>query len=203
MEPGLGREFDPSMVAALCEDIATEVPALIEKALDAGLIARVARSPLRRFVFAHDLVRDACYREFTPAERADIHLRTATLLDARDAAAVDPAERARHRLAALPHGDARLAADSMIQAGRRALHELAYEEATRWFEQAIAVVEAAPEAASTESRIEAAVFLGESQLRSGEMVAGQSSCRRAAPRDRRRGSGAALRGRARPARAAE
>ncbi len=87
----------------------------LEDGIAAGLL-RARESPGRREVtFAHPLVQAAVYHELGPARRARLHLAAAEV-------AGDEGAALRHRVAAAPGEDARLAAELEDFAGREAGH---------------------------------------------------------------------------------
>ena len=101
-------------------------------ALDEAVAASVV---LPGFRFAHDLVRECLALDLAPADRARIHLRAAEHLEARNGQLVQIAH---HRLAALPLGDPTTATQVATRAAELAVAQLAYEDAVRLYDQALA-----------------------------------------------------------------
>ena len=64
----IGRDFDLGLVARMLDEPAEQVLERVEEALEARLVAEVAGSP-GRFTFAHALVRQTLYEEFSAARR--------------------------------------------------------------------------------------------------------------------------------------
>ena len=77
----LGAAAEPSLIAELAEVEVTVVAPAVESLIHAEILE--AQSPLG---FVHPIVREAIYRELTPAERDRRHARAAELLRARAAA---------------------------------------------------------------------------------------------------------------------
>ncbi|RJQ67637.1 hypothetical protein D5S17_33415 [Pseudonocardiaceae bacterium YIM PH 21723] len=90
-------------------------------------------------LFGHQEIRAAVYGAIPAAERAELHLRAATMLEdlARDGGRVHPAELAHHLRHAGPEHAAR-AATQARHAGDRALAALAYEDAATHYRRALA-----------------------------------------------------------------
>lgn len=139
-----GREFEMDGLASVlsCERAALQrelVPALA-----AGL---VQGDPLtgRSLRFAHMLIRDALYDELQPAERAGLHYRLGSLLEARGATAeAELSELAAHFALSVPHCAPDRALTYSVRAGRAALQRLAHDEAVAHFEKALALLQAGP-----------------------------------------------------------
>ncbi|HEY7621278.1 MAG TPA: AAA family ATPase [Solirubrobacteraceae bacterium] len=172
-----GREVDLRLL-----EEAGELPreALVE-ALDAGLGAHLIREEAGapgRYAFTHALAREAIYGELSSARRALLHGRVAAALESLDA---DAAELAHHFLAA--GGPRENVIEHAGRAGRRALAQLAYEEAARHFERAL---DLAPDAG------ELLIGLGDARLRAGDVEASRESFSSAAAVARRRRDGELL-----------
>jgi tetratricopeptide (TPR) repeat protein len=93
-------------------------------------------------LFAHALIRKTLHDRLGPGLRMDLHLRVAETLEALGRADADPAELARHWVAAIPSSgaavqDAVRAAHAAQRAARLAMAGLAYEEAITHFEGAL------------------------------------------------------------------
>ncbi|GAA3434853.1 BTAD domain-containing putative transcriptional regulator [Kutzneria kofuensis] len=124
----LSAEIDPVSLAAVSGSS-------IEDTLNALDEAVAVSAVLPSFRFAHDLVRDSLMLDLTPTDRARIHLRAAEHLETVHG---HPAQIAHHRLAALPLGDPASAVRAASRAAEQALSQLAYEDAVRLYDQALA-----------------------------------------------------------------
>ena len=124
----LSVDIDPVSLAAVSGCPLEETV----NALDEAVAAAVVRPGFR---FAHDLVRDSLVLDLAAADRARIHLRAAEFLEGRNGYA---AQIAHHRLAALPLGDSTLAVRAAVRAAEQDMSQLAYEDAVRLYDQALA-----------------------------------------------------------------
>ncbi|MFF0431217.1 ATP-binding protein [Streptomyces sp. NPDC004327] len=126
----LGRRGGILRLAAVAGVPATEVPGLLEPAVDARIVTRDGRDGYR---FAHDLFREELMAGLGPARRARTHLAVARTLEGTG----HPAELAWHYAQALPYGPTEPAIRHAVRAAREALSQLAYEEAAGWWRQAV------------------------------------------------------------------
>jgi DNA-binding SARP family transcriptional activator/tetratricopeptide (TPR) repeat protein len=164
----LGREFDLSVLAGLC-DLARDV--LLDR-LDpavAQLIVDAVPGTPGRLRFSHALVRDTLYDDLTATRRLAMHARAARALEA--AGADRPTELASHHLAAGATDDAIRWSRS---AGDRAAAQLAHEEAVRLYEQALGLTRGA------RARCELLLAIGEVSARAGDSEASKRAYREAA-----------------------
>jgi class 3 adenylate cyclase/tetratricopeptide (TPR) repeat protein len=185
----IGREFDLALLARVLSETEERVLAGLEEALEARLVGEVAGVP-GRFSFAHALVRQTLYEEFTAARRLQLHRRVADTMEALYGAddRSHLAELAYHWLTAVPpvavdDADRTKAVDYARRAARRALEGLAFEQAAAHYEAALHVV---PEDSGL-LRCELLVELGDARWRSGEVAAAQEAFTEAAARARRLG----------------
>lgn len=159
----LGREFDHAALAAMGG--LTEEQLLV--ALDEAMATRVVTDvpgARDRSRFAHVLIRDALYESLTPARRAQLHRAAHAVLG-------NDAEIAFHATAGGDYETARAAAR---RAGDRALSLLAYEEAARLYDVALA---AKPDDAT---RCELLLARGEAEARAGSTSAAKHTFSEAA-----------------------
>jgi DNA-binding SARP family transcriptional activator len=176
----LGREFRLDALAALSEQSELELVHVLDEALAARVLGEVPadRTSLR---FSHALIRDSLYEDLATAERLRLHRRAAETLEALYGSRGDQhlTELAHHFLEAAPAGDAEKAIDYARRAADRAAALLAYEEAARLYEMALAAVEltAAPDEST---RCELLLELGEAQSRGGDLGAAKETFARAA-----------------------
>jgi class 3 adenylate cyclase/tetratricopeptide (TPR) repeat protein len=183
----IGRDFDLAVLARMLEEPADRVLAGLEEALEARLVAEVAGAP-GRFSFAHALVRQTLYEEFSAARRLTLHRRVAQTLEdvyGPDAGSHLP-ELAHHWLTAVPpaafdHADRAKAVDYARQAARRAMDALAFEQAGGHCEAALQVL------TGDDVRLRCGVLveLGEARWRSGDVSGGQEAFVEAAALARR------------------
>lgn len=96
-----GKRSDVGILADVARLPADEVRKRLETAVVAGI---VDEDEWGRFIFSHDLYREAVYAELTPTRRAEIHLRFGEALEASFAAGAspDPGDLARHFTNAVP-----------------------------------------------------------------------------------------------------
>ncbi len=157
----IGAEGDTRTLAAALRAEAVEVVELLEQARAARLLDP---APPGRWMFTHDLVRDAVYRGLGEAERLRSHV---AALEAFEAGAQSLAPvLAHHALAAQPLLDADRTVALVTQAGEAALVQHAYEEAIHWFEQASRIL---PLGAAADQRAELQVLCGEACRQAGEI----------------------------------
>jgi DNA-binding SARP family transcriptional activator len=114
--------------------------------------------------FAHALIRDTLYDDLAPTRRLRMHARAGAALEAVYAADLEShlAELARHYVAAAPAGFAETAIAYARRAGDRAVGQLAFEEAERHYETALAL------AGDAVTRCELLLALGEARARAGD-----------------------------------
>ena len=162
----IGQRFTADLVA----QAAGERPGAVTEALSAAVRARVVgRDAPDAYRFAHDLFREYAYDQLPAAERAGLHQRIGQILaQDRD---VPVAEIARHFVHADPASPQ--ARRYSVAAARDAATRLAYEEAVRHWEHAVAAPGEAPA-----DRIEAWLELAEARRRAGQgEAAGQAYLR--------------------------
>jgi len=149
----LGREFDHAALATMAELAEEELLDVLDEAMAARFVTDVpgARDRSR---FAHVLIRDALYESLTPARRVQLHRAALAVLE-------DDAEIAFHATAG---SDYERALNAARRAGDRALSLLAYEEAARLYDVALA---AKPDDAM---RCELLLARGEAEIRAGDTV---------------------------------
>jgi DNA-binding SARP family transcriptional activator/tetratricopeptide (TPR) repeat protein len=154
----LGREFDHAALAAMGGLTDERLLDALDEAMSARVVTDVpdARDRSR---FAHVLIRDALYESLTPARRTQLHRAALAVLE-------DDAEIAFHATAGSDYETALAAAR---RAGDRALSLLAYEEAARLYDVALA---ARPDDAT---RCELLLARGEAESRAGRTPAAKET----------------------------
>lgn len=156
----IGASGAIELLAAVVERGAESLIDLMEQARAAGLVDLPGPGTWR---FVHDLTRDAVYQSIGAGDRARLHNRALDSL-ARDQVTPAPVL-AHHALAARPVGDPERAVALCARAGEAALAHCAYEEATTWFDRALA---AAPPSTSDHWRAELLVACGEAHRQGGD-----------------------------------
>jgi len=132
-----GQRIDLDMLEAATKTGRPRLLDLLDEAITNGVVTRRDAG----YSFTHGLVRDAVYSRITAAHRSELHLLIGRLLEKgpREGSATPVAQLAHHFIEASvvdPSVRAK-ALEYASAAGRRALAELAYEEAVRLFELAL------------------------------------------------------------------
>jgi class 3 adenylate cyclase len=160
----VGREFDLQLLSAVVEIDGARLLDHLEAAVAASVLAE-SSDQVGRFRFVHALINQTLYDGLGATRRARMHQRVAEALE--ELYGADPGEHlgelAVHwRLAAVSVDKAK-AARYALEAGRRALDNLAPAEALKYFTDA--VVQTAP--VDSGERCEALIGLGEAQFQTG------------------------------------
>ena len=136
----VGREFDLGPLATIMAAPVADLVAALEPALRAGLV-RAVPDVLRRYTFTHALMRETLYDDLASGARMQLH---AAVGEALETSGTADEERlpmlAHHFFEAAQGGDPAKAVRYGCEAGERALRLLAFEEAVRHFERALAAV---------------------------------------------------------------
>ncbi len=177
----LGLEHDARALQATAGLEAGAAEAALDEILRARLL-RPASIP-HRFEFAHALVREAVLDECNVLRRARLHRRAADAL-ANLGEEQHLEEIAMHLFEAASTADARLAAEMLVRAGRRALDRLAYEDAADRFDRALQALELAD---ADEQSGPVLLARGDALLRGGEPEAARAAFTRARALALRRG----------------
>jgi class 3 adenylate cyclase/tetratricopeptide (TPR) repeat protein len=137
----IGREFDVDLLAQLAD---TDEDALLDH-LDAGVAAALlAESDTAgRYRFTHALTQHSLYDELSPTRRQRAHQRVAEALEADDTGdgAATLAELAHHWVAATRPADLYKALGYVRRAGDAARDALAPDDAIRWYQQALDLID--------------------------------------------------------------
>jgi tetratricopeptide (TPR) repeat protein len=180
----LGREFTLDALSLATELSASEMLELLDEAIAERVL--VAGGP-GRLRFSHVLIRDVLYDELPQAQRIRLHREMGEALERlyRDP---EPhlAELAHHFVSAVAGGEVEKAVDYARRAGERAARLLAYEEAARLFQTALAALELRDPADEC-ARGELLVRLGDAQARAGDGLSASDTFLRAAGAARRVG----------------
>lgn len=133
----IGREFSLEVVERLSDLDGDRVIDTLEEAINHGVIDEQT-GPDGRYVFTHDLIREALSRELSAARRARLHGRIAVILEDiyEESTGSRLADLAYHFSEAGTSGAAK-ACDYCGKAGERSMRQLAYEEAVRYYTMAL------------------------------------------------------------------
>jgi hypothetical protein len=141
----LGREFDLAALEALSERSEDQLLDALDEAQRAQLVDESPGRP-GRYSFHHALIRDTLYNGLTASRRIRFHRRAGEALEkiASGEADLPLADLAHHFVQAASTGVANKAADYATRAGDRMAEALAHEEATRFYDLALGVLDALP-----------------------------------------------------------
>ena len=166
----IGTAFDVALVGPVCGLDDDEVLAALEEAEGARIVAEVA-SAAPRYRFAHRLVRDTLYDELSAGRRARLNQRAAEAIESVHAGRLGEHLSAlanHYSRAAAPAGEtADKAVDYAVQAGERALAQLAHDEAVAWYHRALDLIDGAT-GFDEAARLDVLVALGEAQQRASD-----------------------------------
>jgi class 3 adenylate cyclase/tetratricopeptide (TPR) repeat protein len=163
----VGRDFDLTLVAEIADIADDPLLDLLDAAVAAAVLVE-GDSP-DRYRFAHALVQHSLYDELSPARRQRVHQRIAETLET-DTTPTDPAplaELAHHWIAATRPSDLDKALHYARLAGDAARDALAPEDAIRWYQQALDLLDR-QSAPDQHGRAQLLVALGSQQSRAGQ-----------------------------------
>jgi DNA-binding SARP family transcriptional activator len=159
----VGEEFDTDLV---CEVADVESPrAAVEQAVNEALLIEVPGRP-PRLRFAHTLMQRYLYRALGAARRGELHRRIAIAIERSGGGRGRVAELARHWLDA-SNADVDTALHYSRLAGDEALETLAPDEARRWYERSLALLDSQPDAPEGQ-RCELLIKRGEAERQAGD-----------------------------------
>jgi len=160
-----GQDWHLDFLEAITQVGRTRMLDLLDEAVASGIVIRAGGG----YGFAHGLVRDSVYHSLSTARRAELHGRIALVLEQRSGgqSGKPVPQLAYHFIEALELDDSfrAKALEYAAEAGRRALSELAYEEAVRMFDMALA--KAPPPDAS--ERADLVLDLGRARYLAGDI----------------------------------
>jgi eukaryotic-like serine/threonine-protein kinase len=134
----VGREFELPVLQRVSRLSAWRLTEALAEAERAGIVSEDGSAP-GRYVFAHELVREALYDDLPAARRLKLHRAIGHALE--EAFRDDPephlAELAHHFTRSAPLGDAALAVGYATRAGDHAAALLAYEDAARHYARSL------------------------------------------------------------------
>jgi hypothetical protein len=182
----LGPRFPADLVARLTGSAPAQAAQALAEAIRARVLAADGGDGTDGYRFAHDLFREYAYDQLTAAQRARLHQRAGTELEAERARGGDVslAELAWHFVQADPGSG--VARRYCVAAALAATNALAYEEAAAHW---VAALAASHDAAA---RTEALIELGEARRRAGDGQAAGEAYLRAADLAGRESDGAGL-----------
>lgn len=172
----LGRDVDPELVARLANRTRDDIEPALREAASAGLLESLYGGD--RLSFSHILHRERLYGSLMPSARSALHLRAAEELLA---AKADLATALHHLLLGEP--PAERVAEVVVAAARAAIGKLAFEDAVRYCDQALA-----RHTADDVITLEIELLRGEALLRVGRAAEGRDACVVCAERADRVGS---------------
>lgn len=180
----VGQVFAEPVLARLTGERPGRLADLLDEAIAAGLVQRLAEFGWLRFT--HALVRDVLYAGIPSTVRRTMHRRVAEAIEVLHRHDLDDHvdELADHLVLALPDADATRALGYSRRAGHRAVGMLAYEQAVRHLTRSIGLAEVA--AVDEAVRVELLLSLGDAQLRAGDRRAATASYEEVAASARRR-----------------
>ncbi len=168
-----GDPFRLAMVARAAGERPADALSALEPAERARLVETTEASG--SFRFSHALVREALQAELASGARAAIHYAVAEALASQPKP--DLSELAAHHLAALPGGDPEAALDVVVRAAAQARERLAFEEAIRFAEAGLRVLDEGT-ASDRGRRCLLLEHLADAQFRAGEREASVETLRR-------------------------
>jgi class 3 adenylate cyclase/tetratricopeptide (TPR) repeat protein len=165
----IGREFSYSLVRALVGRNETALKHALAQLDQAELVFRRGEPPEAVYSFKHALVRDAAYESLLKSRRHQLHGRIARTLEERfpDVVASQPEIVAHHFTEA---GLVDPAIDYWLRAGEKAYSLYANQDAVRFFESALTLLQKLPE---TRDNLERAVDI-RFQLRNALLPLGET-----------------------------
>ena len=173
----MGREFDIDPLAAVIGLDRDAVLELLDEAIEARVVSEVPGA-IGRVRFAHALIRDAAYHSLPSGRRARLHRQVGEVLESLYASDLEShlAELAHHFFESAAADGRGKAVDYARRAGARAVGLLAFEEAVRLYQMALAALGAD----GARVRCELLLALGNAQSRSGDAQAAKATFLRAA-----------------------
>jgi DNA-binding SARP family transcriptional activator len=159
-----GREFGLVALERVADYTGIDrLLSVLDEAITARVVEEIPAS-FGRLRFGHALTRDTLYDEIPSTHRARLHRRVAEVLETLYTGNPEPhlAELTHHFALAVPAAPPDKAIEYARRAGDRALDQLAYEEAARLYEMALAVADRST-AGDEEARCELLLALGEAE----------------------------------------
>lgn len=172
----VGMRFGVEVLADIVGRPALSCLATLDVAVAAGLVEAAAAGEFR---FSHAVVRDAIEAGLSSGKRVELHCRAAAAIEKCYRGRLGPRlfDLARHWTVAAVAGERRGAADWVHRAANEAMRQLAFEDAARFFAQALDIGAGTLDAAD---RCQLLVSLGAARQLSGDIAGGVEACRQAA-----------------------
>jgi class 3 adenylate cyclase len=163
----IGPSFELELLAHVLDTAEQDVLEILEQAVAASVLRESGQVP-GQFTFAHALIEHTLYEGLSATRRARLHAQVAEALEELhgDDITEHLSELAHHYGAALKPSAPTKAIEYAGRAGRRALEQLAPDEARRWFERGLELLEQA-RVSDQAMRCEMMIGLGEAQRQSG------------------------------------
>ncbi len=179
----IGHEFSREVLVQALEEELRLKP--LAEALRSSIVTEVPEA-LGRYRFTHALVSEALYEETEPFERARIHRRVAAVLEQMKGMSptANLAEIAFHYSEGASPEEFEKAISYAKLAGERAAEQLAWEEASTHFRDALEMLEQR-EARTADERCQLLLATAESERRAGNLPRAREACTRAAELARR------------------
>ena len=171
----IGREFSLDAIEGLAELSGDELLDVLDEAVEARVLAAVPGSP-GRLRFGHALIRQTLYDQLSTPRRVQLHRRAGGVLESLYSQDPEPhlSELAYHFFESAPGGDIEKALDYAPRAGDRALRQLAYEEAARFYRLALQALELS-QSVEPEARCELLLATGDALARAGNTPEAQDT----------------------------
>jgi hypothetical protein len=165
----IGNEFDLELLERVAEMPEDSILDALDEAKSAALITKAANN-IDSYTFAHMLMRATLYDALSPIRRARMHERVGIALEQLTAGTPGQCivELARHWTAAAKSGDLNKALNYTRQAGDWSLTGLAFEQAAKYYEQALALL-SARDCSAEPLRCDLLIALSDAQRRAGDI----------------------------------
>jgi len=132
--------FTLSVVRAVTGDDEDAVLDLLDEALDAQIVRERSGDP-GTYEFTHALIRQTLYNELNTPRRVRLHRQIGEALEAEKVGEPSLGELAYHWFQAAPGGASAKALEYATRAAERAMEQVAYEEAARFYDYALQALE--------------------------------------------------------------
>jgi DNA-binding winged helix-turn-helix (wHTH) protein/tetratricopeptide (TPR) repeat protein len=174
----IGQEFSREVLVQTLEEELRLEP--LSEALRSSIVTEVPDT-LGRYRFTHALVSEALYEEIETSERARIHRRVAGVLEQMQGMSptANLVEIAFHYTEGASPEEFEKAIDYARRAGERAVEQLAWEEASTHFRDALKMLEQR-EARTANERCQLLLAMAESERRAGNLIRAREACTNAA-----------------------
>jgi class 3 adenylate cyclase/tetratricopeptide (TPR) repeat protein len=161
----IGLEFELKVLKQVAEMPEATILDALDEAASAALVAEAA--PGGRYAFTHMLMRATLYEALNSTRRARMHERVGIALEQLTYNGQHIDELARHWMAAATVGDATKAINFTRQAGDRSLGGLAFEQAAKYYEEALSMLSQRDRNIEL-LRCDLLMALGDAQRRAGD-----------------------------------